>query len=879
MPLKIHDHALCGCRHASTPLFANGFVSMHAPRHYPPSLEIEPIHLDIDLHVEVDARRASGKVTHTLAVRKQGANTLTLDAVDLDIFEVFDPAHRDEDAASKGVSWRYDGKKLTITWPEEEGLERGSERALVIRYQVIDPDSGLFFSVPDASYPERDRWACTDHETERARHWLPCVDLPQVRCKLDFHLRADASFTILANGELVQEEPHEDGKTKTAHWKLDFPCPSYITCFALGEFSRFDDASFKDVPVAYFAAKHHSEKDLERSFGRTNAMLDFITGKLDQPYPYPKYYQFALPGIGGAMENISLVSWDDVFVLDETLAREWTWLVDQVNIHEMAHSYFGDAIVSRDFSHAWLKESWATYMESCWLEHAYGEDELLYDFYRNMHSYFDEADNDYKRPIVTNVFDTSWHMYDRHLYPGGGARLHMLRKQLGDDLFWEGVRLYVSENMGRNVETHDFRRALERTSGVSLVRWFEQWIFSAGYPHVKVEYSWDESDKMATFTITQQQVDAKAEDNPTRREVDPVFMMDLEIGWRIKGEEHTSTITLDRRVHQHTIKMESKPDMVRIDPHNKLVMKLDFDPGQDLLLSQLEHAPDVIGRIQAAKALVASNKPSRIAAVLAHYEERESFWGVKQQILQALAKSPSQEALDALVKIAREERDGLLLESLVRALGAFRDEQVAGALLGMLDRDGGLPYRARMAAYEVLGEQGDHLPFDLLTQKAKEQTFGFFPQTGAVNGLAKTRRPEALEVLLEIASRRVDAQPQRVRAAAVRALGKLAIYLDDSRRREAIDRLVNMLRDRDQEVATEAAYALITARATDARGAIQAYAKRLPHQDSVDLQRAIDDLAPSKEHARIKKMEEELATLKRAQRELVERLDKLESKR
>ena len=34
----------------------------------------------------------------------------------------------------------------------------------------------------------------------------------------------------------------------------------------------------------------------------------------------------------------------------------------------MAHSYFGDAVVCRDFAHAWLKESWATYIEHAWLE-------------------------------------------------------------------------------------------------------------------------------------------------------------------------------------------------------------------------------------------------------------------------------------------------------------------------------------------------------------------------------------------------------------------------------------------------------------------------------------------------------------------------------
>ena len=70
------------------------------------------------------------------------------------------------------------------------------------------------------------------------------------------------------------------------------------------------------------------------------------------------------------MENISLVSWDERFVIDERLASEWTYLLDAVNVHEMAHSYFGDAVVCRDFAHAWLKESWATYIEQVWREDA-----------------------------------------------------------------------------------------------------------------------------------------------------------------------------------------------------------------------------------------------------------------------------------------------------------------------------------------------------------------------------------------------------------------------------------------------------------------------------------------------------------------------------
>jgi aminopeptidase N len=51
--------------------------------------------------------------------------------------------------------------------------------------------------------------------------------------------------------------------------------------------------------------------------------------------PWPKYYQICLPAIRGAMENISLVTWTEYFVQDETFALEFKEITDLVNIHEM----------------------------------------------------------------------------------------------------------------------------------------------------------------------------------------------------------------------------------------------------------------------------------------------------------------------------------------------------------------------------------------------------------------------------------------------------------------------------------------------------------------------------------------------------------------
>ncbi|MBI4613083.1 MAG: hypothetical protein HY720_05685, partial [Planctomycetes bacterium] len=523
------------------------FALPGAEKHYPPDLEIEPVHLDIALALDLVARSAAGTVTVSVEGRRAGPMSLALDAIAFEDLSV-------RDAEGREIRWSYDGKKIDVHW--EESFARGERRRLAVSYRVVRPASGLFFCAPTEAYPGEPWFAATDHETERARFWLPTVDLPCVRSRLDFHLTAEARFTILANGTLVSEDRHADG-TKTAHWRLESPCPSYLTCFAVGEFVRADDGEFEGIPIVYFAPPPFSPADLLRSFGRTREMLAWMTKKLDHPFPYPKYFQFALPGFGGAMENISLVSWDDCFVLDETLAREWGPRVDLVNLHEMAHSYFGDLVVCRDFAHAWLKESWATYMEECWLEDAKGEEERRYHSYRHAKAYFQEADDKYKRPIVTREFSSSWDLYDRHLYPGGACRLHTLRCELGDDVFWPAVADYVRTYAGKTVETDDFRRILEARSGRSLGRFFDEWFHTAGYPFLKVSFEHDAKKKEGTFKIEQAQVDEKAGV--------PAFHLAIELAWTAGEATETLAVALDKARETVVVPMEKDPDSVRVD--------------------------------------------------------------------------------------------------------------------------------------------------------------------------------------------------------------------------------------------------------------------------------------------------------------------------
>jgi aminopeptidase N len=853
-----HEGGHCGCRAGLSGHRGGGetFGGPAAEPHYPPSLELEPVHTELHLRLDIPKETLTARVATTVVGRGEGARRLELDAVDFLDVEV-------RDAGGKGLQSSYDGRKLAIVW--DEPVAAGEKRTVEIAYRVERPATGLFFMHPTPEDPRKILYAATDHETERARYWLPCIDLPSVRTTLDFHITAAADLTILANGASAGEKKNADG-TKTARWRLEQRCPSYLVCFAVGDFVRCDDGDFEGLPVAYFAGKDFSAADLKRAFGRTKEMLGWMSKKLGVRFPFPKYYQFALPAFGGAMENISLVSWSDHFVLTEARAGEGSWLTDQVNVHEMAHSYFGDLVVCRDFAHAWLKESWATYMETCWLEDKRGEDEQLYDLYCNAHAYFDEADDSYARPLVTRRFTSSWQMYDRHLYPGGACRLHTLRKEVGDAIFWRAVSDYLTTYREQTVETDDFRRMLEKHSGRSLQKLFDQWVHTAAYPKLKVGFSYDEEKSLGTFEIEQKQVDeAKGV---------PAFELGTDIGWVIGGKLVTHAIRLTEARHSFNFRMDKAPEQVRFDPYGKVLHKLELSPGEGKLKAQLTGAKDVVGRILAAQGLAETGKRANIRAVLEAWR-KEPFWGVRREMIHALEKAGTEDALEALVDVIKGERDPLVMVRVFVSAAAFRDQRITDAVKARIEAGDLAPY-ALATAYYALGAQRENAPIPLLKAAAakSEPCYGV-EQSNALFALGMTRDADAATYLrAHVGYGKV---PYRARRGAVLGLGAAASALDKRARRPFEEALVDLLRDPEPWTRAHAARALRSAGARHASDALEAYRRTVPLQEQVVIDEILRSLRASEEPKALS-VERQLEELQGKYRKLHEKLQSLQDK-
>jgi aminopeptidase N len=812
-----------GCSHFEH-FHGASFGGAEAEDHYPPDLGLATAHLEIRLRVGIPTEELFVQVAHDFVANREGVSEVTLDGVEFEDLSVSDASHE-----PNPMDFRYDGKKIHIRW--HSAFRKGEMRKVNIRYKVDHPKTGVFFMYPTEFERDRPLYVATDHETERARYWLACIDFPILKTTIDWYITADENLTILANGSLVTETRHGDG-SKTAFWSLKQLCPSYLACFAVGDFIEERHGNIGGVEIASFATKKFTSRDLELSFSKTGKMLTWMIDKLKVPFPYPKYYQFALPNFGGAMENISLVSWSDHLLCTEESHKEQSWLIDQVNVHEMAHSYFGDLVGCKDFAHVWLKESWATYMETCWLEDEKGQDEMRYDLWRNAQSYFDEADTKYQRPLVTRRYHSSWQLFDNHLYPGGACRLHVLRCHVGNENFWNAVHEYLVRFQNQVVETDDFRKVMEKYYGASLQKFFDQWVYRSGYPHLKVTFTYEKEHQRGLFEIQQEQSENKE-----------IFDFKTHLGWceKIEGKlvHHVYPIVINKVRQTFFVPMSHDPIQVRFDPLGEVLHKLEFDPGESRALSQLFDAPDIVGRIQAARVIAAAGKTNHLKKIIEAYK-KESFWGVRREMIKYIGDVCSQKSIELLIELLSFETDHLVLERLFATIGMFRDQSVKEALVSAIKQKK-LPPKALSAALYGIGYQNTDDVIDVLKEQYfKDSSPQKIPARAALHALGFTQSIGIIDFLTEIAvKKRCNF---RTRKGAILGLGVLIPYIEPHHASKIRRTLIDLLRDEEFWVRDAVIQAMAAGKVEEAVPALTDYASRVPLQDRLAVNKVIAEL-------------------------------------
>jgi aminopeptidase N len=810
-------------------------------------------HIRLDLKVDLPKKTVDAKAL--LKVRGlRPLTSVTLDAVD---FEVSRVAIGNGGAEDKQAHFGHQDGKLVIdlepAWPT------GKEATLRIDYKVREPKAGLHFFGPSEAEPDVPLTVWSQGESVTNRYWIPCLDRPNQRQTTELVVTVPEGYEVLSNGSLVEQIQNAAEKTTTFHWLQNKPHPSYLVTLVVGQFDIVKD-EWDKIPVLYYVPKGH-KGEVADSFGHTPEMIKVFSERFGIRYPWDKYAQVVVEQFSaGGMENTSATTLTDFSLHDKRSLLDGN--ADGLVSHELAHQWWGDMVTCRDWAHIWLNEGFASYMEVVWAEYKEGADEAAYNILAKGRGAMAGGKT---RPIVDRRYSNPDAMFDSRAYPKGAFVLHMLRQRLGDDAFWKGIQKYGSDNKFQSVETADFRKAMEQVSGRDLERFFYDWTERPGHPVLEVKTDYVTDSKQARISVKQTQAGEP-------------FHFPLKIVLH-GSQDKTVEEQITDKEQQLVIPLAERPTRVDVDPNQAVLAEIKETKNGDMWLAQLS-SPSVACRVRAVDHFRQSKTPpDREALVKALSAEK--FRGVQQEIARALADAGGDICRDALLD-GLKQPNARVRRSCVEGLGRFsKDAKVASALKYLI-KSGDESYAVEAGALDAYARLQQADTVATLTPWLDKPSHRETLRSAALNGIGASKDLSALDTLVSWTQK---GKPRSCRAAALRALGQMARadQITDEQRQKIIKTLSACLEKEGRQIqmasvgtlrqmgksAASALPTLETLEQSEPDGRVRNMVK-----GAIDQIRSGSDAAATADET--KRLREEVETLRKNQKALQDRLDKLE---
>jgi len=154
--------------------------------------------------------------------------------------------------------------------------------------------------------------------------------------------------------------------------------------------------------------------------------------------------------------------------------------------HEIAHQWWGQAVGWKNYHEQWLSEGLAQYFSALYAKERRGE-AVFKDMLRHFRRWaMDQSDQGaiYLGYRLGHIKGDS-RVFRAIVYNKGASVVHMLRRWLGDEHFFAGLRRYYDDNKFKKAGSEDLQRAMEAVSGQSLDRFFERWVYGSGTPRIR----------------------------------------------------------------------------------------------------------------------------------------------------------------------------------------------------------------------------------------------------------------------------------------------------------------------------------------------------------------------------------------------------------
>ncbi|WP_317043701.1 M1 family metallopeptidase [Cellulophaga tyrosinoxydans] len=412
---------------------------------------------------------------------------------------------------AKKVKYHTTNERIIIA----KKFKKGEKYSLTLNYTTI-PKQTVYFIGWDAATEHGQNQIWTQGQGKYTSYWLPSFDDMTEKVEFDMSIIFDEKYEVISNGTLVKTEKQQANLQK---WTFDMqnPMSSYLVAFAIGNYKTVAQTSTSQIPLNLYFYPEDSLK-VEPTYRYTKQIFDFLEDEIGVAYPWQNYKQIPVKDfLYAGMENTGATIFSDAYMIDSTAFIDKNYV--NVNAHELAHQWFGNLVTEVDGNSHWLHEGFATYYALLAEKEIFGDDYFYWKLFDSAEQLKLAAENG-QGEALQNDKASSLTFYEK-----GAWALVMLRNEIGDKAFKNGIKTYLENYKFKNVTIKDFIIEMEKASEKSLANYQSEWLTNKEFPIENVkEFLSAKAISLASYYQLKAQLDSNSNDHSKKEIFTKTFL-------------------------------------------------------------------------------------------------------------------------------------------------------------------------------------------------------------------------------------------------------------------------------------------------------------------------------------------------------------------
>lgn len=348
------------------------------------------------------------------------------------------------------------------------------------------------FTAGESSLNRNPEYLYTLFVPDRARTAFPLFDQPDLKAVFDLTLEIPLNWKAISNAPLNYQ--HESDSTKTLNFAPSDLISSYLFSFVAGDFEKVTQ-TVDGVEMTLLHRESDQEKadrNIDDIFRLHKASLDWLEEYTGIDYPFQKFDFALIPTFQyGGMEHVGAIQYRaSALFLEEDPSDSQLLSRASLIAHETAHMWFGDLVTMEWFNDVWTKEVFANFMAAKIMNPNFPDIDHELNFVLRHHpSAYSVDRTEGANPIRQHLenLNEAGQMYGAIIYNKAPIMMRQLELLVGEDIFRDGMREYLSTYSFGNATWPDLINILDDLSDQDLKTWSEVWVNTFGRPYFSID--------------------------------------------------------------------------------------------------------------------------------------------------------------------------------------------------------------------------------------------------------------------------------------------------------------------------------------------------------------------------------------------------------